>query len=416
MLRRWSITQRFSPSEKDQEMLTSSADSDLPIDVNNPGAIVAACLLSAVGTLVFNLMPLFLGSAAESLGFNDQQVGFVASVYLGGFTLTSFSAVFWSRNVGWHKACLVAIVVAVISYLGCLFWPDYLTILILISLAGCAKGALFAISLCSLGDTRIPDRAFGLALLAQVALGALGLFLLPYVVRGWGFNSILVALIIVTALVVGLLRWLPNHGLKEEAALQSRKSANAFPVFVGLAGLLLMMTGLTGVWAFLERVGTAGALETSAIGTVLSLTLVAGAVAALLVSWLGDRFGRAIPLFLGTAVMLVAIAFLAGKISLLAFAIGGVLLMGGWTAVYAYQMAAISAADTSGKFVPLIAAAAGLGSALGPGVAGSLISGEDFTNVYLLGAGCLLASLVLFLWLIFRPKVSFSKVVNEKIA
>ncbi len=370
------------------------------IDVNQPAAILAACLLSAIGVLVFNIMPLFLGSAAESLNFDEQQLGFIASSYLGGFTLASFSAVFWARRVNWRKACLPGIVVGMAAYSACLGTSDYSLILLLLFCAGCAMGSFFAISLCSLGDTRIPDRAFGFAVLCQLGSGALGLILLPSLSQRWGFDAILVAMAGVTALVVVLLRWLPAHGAKEEAVSTAQEGGRLFPVFVGLAGMLLLMTGMTGVWAFLERLGAIGGLEAGAIGSVLSATMVAGGIAALLVSCFGDRFGRAVPFLFGTLVMLVGIWFLSGQVSLVAFAAGGILLMGGWTFVYPYQMAAISTADSSGRFVPLIAAASGLGSALGPGVAGLLITDDGgFTSVLVMGSGCLLACLLLFFWL-----------------
>jgi len=386
------------------------------IDVNNPGAIAAASFLSAIGALVFNIMPLFLGSMVESLGFNEQQAGFIASAYLGGFTLTSFSAVFWSRRVSWHKVVLAAAVVAVASYGICLMSGAFTAILILMACVGLAKGGFFAIALCSLGDTKVPDRSFGLAVLAQVCMGGLGLFALSAVTQHWGVKGILVGLISVTVLVVCLLRWMPTHGLKEETSVQAGSAGRKFPVFVGLGGMLLLMAGMGGSWAFLERIGAVGGLSANSIGNVLSASLFAGAAAALMVAWLSDRMGRAIPIFIGTGIMLAGIICLAGQASLIVFASAAIMLMGGWTFAYPYQMAAISMADSSGRFVALIAAAQGIGAALGPGLAGSMAAGGSYTGVYIMSAVCVVVSLVMFQWLVFNTNVGakFNKLVKSQ--
>ena len=63
-----------------------------PEDINvfdKPSAIFAAVVLGFAGTGVAMGMPLLVGSMAESLGFNEQQLGWLASSDMGGLFVGS---------------------------------------------------------------------------------------------------------------------------------------------------------------------------------------------------------------------------------------------------------------------------------------------------------------------------------------
>lgn len=60
--------------------------------------ILSACLLSAIGALVFNAFPVFLSILAENYQLTDEKMGLLGSTYLDGFAWLSFSAVFRSGS------------------------------------------------------------------------------------------------------------------------------------------------------------------------------------------------------------------------------------------------------------------------------------------------------------------------------
>jgi cyanate permease len=75
----------------------------------------------------------------------------------------------------------------------------------------------------------------------------------------------------------------------------------------------------------------------------------------------------------------------------------------GWIICYPFTMAVINKADTSGRFVPLIAAAQGLGASLGAGLGGTLIgTSDDYSGIYRMGVACLVVSLTMFGWVLFK--------------
>ena len=59
-------------------------------EFDQPKAIVAAIILGFAGTGVAMGMPMLVGSLAESLSFNEQQLGWLASSDMGGLFIGSF--------------------------------------------------------------------------------------------------------------------------------------------------------------------------------------------------------------------------------------------------------------------------------------------------------------------------------------
>ena len=61
---------------------------------DKPSAIFAAVILGFAGTGVAMGMPLLVGSMAKSLGFSEQQLGWLASSDMGGLFVGSMLAAF----------------------------------------------------------------------------------------------------------------------------------------------------------------------------------------------------------------------------------------------------------------------------------------------------------------------------------
>ena len=384
-------------------MTSHASPSDNSIDANSGRALMTACFVMAVGGLEFSIMPLFLGGMATGLLFGEQQVGFIGSAYLIGFTVTSVSAVFWSHRVNWRNGVIVAALVASASYVITMATQDFLWILVLVFIVGCARGVFYAISVCSLGDTEQSERSFALGSLATMVLAGLGMLVLPYIMQAWLIRGLYLPLIAVSVVGALLARWLPVRARMRAESAQGTHHKNTFQVFLALFGLLIFWIGMCGIWSFLERIGNANGLSPQAIGTVLAVSYVGVILAAVIVAWLGDRIGSAAPIFIGMVTMLVGIAVMDRPLTFETYMAASIVFQIGWIICYPFTMAVINKADASGRFVPLIAAAQGLGASLGAGLGGTLIgTGDDYSGIYRMGVVCLVVSLTIFGWVLFK--------------
>lgn len=138
--------------------------------------------------------------------------------------------------------------------------------------------------------------------------------------------------------------------------------------------LLLWSLAQNCLWGVSGRIGTtqAGLTEVT-VGAVFAMALGAGLLGVIGASALGARFGRALPIGGGTALIAGCIALSAAATDLTTFAAGEI----AWNALYpvvlSYLIGLAACLDPRGRWAVLIGSASSLGTAAGP-VTGSLLS------------------------------------------
>lgn len=376
------------------------------IDVNAPSAIASAVIISSVGGVFYNAMPTFLGSLSESLGFNEQQLGFVASAFLLGTMLSATSGIFWMRRFSWRRSLMAALVLTMCGYVSCLVTDSFFAIVVFLFLCGCANGVFYSISLLSISDTRNTERNFGFCIVGGVLLAAVGLYAFPVANRLWGFEGVIGTLIAITSLVAIELPWFPDHGTKGTETKGGWALGPVYPVFIGIGAMCILYLGLSGVWAFIGRIADTASIDPTNAGTALAIGMALGAVGAFLASIIGNRFGNVKPMWLGTVGIIAGIAFLFNLKSFLIYTIAAFLIQSGWNFALPFQLGAISNADKSGRFVPLITTAMGGGATIGPSLAGALILARGYGSLCLMSIVVISTSVAGFTWLVlFNKKI-----------
>jgi MFS family permease len=151
------------------------------------------------------------------------------------------------------------------------------------------------------------------------------------------------------------------------------------------------------VWAFAERIGVAAGFDSSQISPVVASNLLASAAGSVLAMLLGTRFGRRRTLLAGMMLMVAAILALSWSETYGLYAIGIVGL--GFTVgfVLPYQMGTLAGLDTEGRFVVLITAAQGIGSAAGPALGGVAVDMGGLQSLVIAAVVALVLGAFLFL-------------------
>ena len=364
-------------------------------DVNSPPVIAVAAILTAVGIVFFNAMPLVLGTAAEQLGFDNQQIGFIASSYMAGFTLMSVALIILARRLNWRLSCAVFAVLQVVSFVVSTRLDSLSALLIVLFFAGLAGGGLFGIATISLVDTDRPDRNIGIGSFAQVMLPALIVLLLPMtVIPVWGFGGLMLTLALLPAVTLFLLPWIVRRSNK---AIQPKSQLNgqapATTVLLALAGALVFHTAAAATWAFYERVGDANGISPETVGVVLSVALLASGAGSLVPVFLHARTGRLVPIFVAAILQVASLAslILAPASSYL---IAGPIFMFAWTVSIIFQFGNVAALDVTGRFSVAIPAVLGVAAIIGPTLGGALVIDNDFTRLLLVAGGLIVLSVL----------------------
>ncbi len=361
-----------------------------------------------LGPAAMILMPMIVGGVIESYGFSEQQAGTIASLEGMGLVIASVIASLWIRKVSWTKALFVSFFMTALLNLVSTMFTDYTPLLIARFATGIAEGTMFAVTVAALGDNRHPDRAFGFAQAVQGVMMFAFFAAAPYLMKIWGVNGVFYMLAgACVAMMLSLYRF-PSKGL-DHAKLQAEhvedSQGSTFLIWLGLFASVIFFVAIFGFWGFIERIGQAAGLSAETIGLALGAALIIAIGGAMSAAWASDRFGRNLPLIIVLIGIAAVLLVLVGQFSSNTFFISAGIFQALFMVGVCYQMGAIAKIDLKGKYLVLMTAAQGLGGAIGPGLAASVIGeGQDYSGINIMSGLCLVVSTLIFLFIIHRSR------------
>lgn len=363
---------------------------------DRPITVAAAVALSCIGVFGLLPQPIFVGALQDVLGFSNQQAGLIAAAEVFGGALACIFAAFWIKRVDWRVASLFAIAVVVLGNLLSSFQTSYGALLALRGMVGLlGEGTAFAVAISVISSTRDTERNFAYSIAAQVAFGVVSFAALPFAVARWELAGILVPLAVIALLFGGLVRWIPGASTRQFDSAADGVGVSIAPALVALGALLIWCIGLGGIYAFEERIGVAGGLEQTTVGSALAVAVAVGFLGAMTASWVADRWGRIAPVTVGLLAQVLAIALLQGEFSWAQFAVIASLFHFFWNFTGPYLMGLVAGSDLTGRVAVLMPAAQTGGFAIGTAIAGNLMTEDSLMAANGVAVvGCLAALLI----------------------
>ena len=358
--------------------------------------VVAGIIVSAMGAIFYNTLPMYLGAAQDYRALSNEQIGLIGTIFFLGYTLSSSSAFFWIRKTDWRIVSYSAIAVAAFGLLVAGGSSSYVGLLAGVFVAGCGFAGIYAVGTTLLSDTSNPARWYGAKITAEAAIGVILLVILPAVILPrWGFIGLSAALIVTLVLLAPSIILLPSHGARGDYAEERvHGSGDSQSVWFALIACALFMCGQTAIWGFVERMGAGAGFNPTLVGTLLAVSLTFAVAGSLLAAWLGNRFGCLKPLIGAHFVFFAGLAALTQAHAFEAYALGACLVMFSVGLGISYSVSTIAELDPDGRFVVLSVPAIGIGVMFGPGIAGFLAKGGSYMPVLTFGFVTLMISLL----------------------
>lgn len=363
------------------EALSGGKPADNPADTKV--VLAAAIAAAAIGALMYNVLPLYLGSMEVSKGFASSQTGLIGAAFFLGFNVAGASAFLWIRRVQWRTAAILSLPLLVLTMFLSHLWHDFSSIIAITVFCGIAFGVSYTIGSVIIGDTSKPERWYGVKVGLESSVGAVILFLLPLTPASkLGFQGTVMGIVVCVLALSPLLFFLPKTWAKNEtsdnpaAAAEIRplpKTMNVPAIVCAVLSLLVLFSSVSAIWAFAERMGHLSGFNDELVGELLALTILTSIFGSLAVAVVGNK-ADAVACFIGSVVIiLLALYLLTIKGSFPIYAMGNCLYMFGWAAATPLAMAEIARLDNDGRYTSLVAPSIGLGGMIGPAAAGWLL-------------------------------------------
>jgi predicted MFS family arabinose efflux permease len=361
---------------------------------------------------------MLVGGMIDNLGFTGQQAGYVASLEGMGLVLASLAAALWIRRVSWTSMLAAGCIATALLNIVSANLGEFTPFLVSRFLAGFAAGSVFALTVAALGDNRHPDRAFGIA---QVVQGAMMFFAFAgsaSILARWSVAGLYYLLAGISLLMLLTLWRYPSAGAPRVVPRAGPGEAPNYTglIWIGLIASLLFFSNIFGFWTYIERIGQAAGLSLGTIGLALGMSQFAAIVGAGAAAIASDRYGRTAPLVLALLGQLLVLWLLVGQFTPLTFYFGAGLFQALFFLANSYQLGVISKIDVKGNFLVLVTGFQGLGAAVGPGIAATLIEGGDYSRINQMAAVFCAVSILMFFFIIYRTRHLGSPVVEAEAA
>lgn len=370
-------------------------------------AVLRIVLFSAITPLALLVSPVLTGQLIRQYGLAPNQAGTYFLFELGGLSLASLPALWWMRRYPPRRVALVAAILFIIANLVSALVVSLPLLYAVRLLAALAGGTLMVLCMSMAARNSRSDRIFGLWVMGQLVLGAIGLALLPRLFAVFGLPAFFILAAALMAAVLPLAAGFPDLPMprrSESAIPPGTKTGPGWPVvMIAMVALCSYYIAIGGSWSFMTVIGQMAGVDSLRAADTVAVASLFGIAGAGGASLLGGRLPRWSLLVTGFAILAGALLLLA-VFPAAAFLPAAILFKFAWTFALPPVLAVIGDQDTDGAIMSWSNLVIGAGNVLGP-MAGGWMLGR-YGSSLMLGAEISFVGLsfLLMLVLVLRSK------------
>ncbi len=385
------------------------------------GAISSAIILGFAGTGVAMGLPLLVGSIAESLEFNGEQLGWLASSDMGGMFIGSVLTSFLVTKVNRRYLGAIGLILLMLGNFASTQSPDISLLMLSRFFAGLGAGICYATCTASLAGSHNTARTFSIFLFVLVSMNAVIFYIFPIIDGIWGVNGLFLFYLFEAIPILFVLPFLPKYcdvgtdevvEVSEEDGVEKHTHIPNYLPRLCLAAVFSFYILVGAYWAFIERAGVDANISSEYITGSLTWSQIFSLLGAGIAVWLARRYGQSKPLILALFIMVITMLVLAYDVNQKTFVFSVFSFSFFWIFIDVFQLGVLSNIDHSGRYAALVPASQGAAQAIAPTLAGMLLSIQlGFGSVMLLAAFAGVVALFIYLYvyrklLVLAPDVA----------
>ena len=354
-------------------------------------------MLLGVGTL--QIQPVLGGALVDHWGVSLQQIGMLFGIELIAMAVGCLGAALTANRIDRRKLCQAGLLILAAGNLMSAFHPDGDLLSLSRFIAGLGGGMMQGIVYATTVMRSNKDRTYAFTNAILLIWGAFTIAIVPKLLVMIGISGVFLTFPVMVLLSLPFTRLIPRSVVMvptQTAALtgMSLKSILLLVLFALLFG------GHGVLWVYQERIGNLLGLDGSSIGAILGLSVLSGAVGAMLAGLIGRRISVLTSQLLGFAGSIVASLVIVYGHSALAYASAACIVMAVWFFGLTYLLAYLAELDPSGRLSGLANSSILIGQGLGPIAAAMTISSGNFRAVGWLASSIYLICIVIALYAI----------------
>lgn len=309
-----------------------------------------------VGALAGLTTPVFWGAIVKARGYDIVTFGTMNTINAGVGFLVGTWLVLYLQKLDRRLIIIVCGLTSMMVELATIFAVDKNAFFVVRAFGAGAAGVAGIVGLVYLSYTPSPPKTYAWYVTLQTMVQAIGLFAVPQIAKNFGIDGLLMTQSGIGLCVALLALTLPKIPAKDFAGHADVGGVTpSIPWAAAVPAMFAFLTFgfyTTDFFNYSERFGNARGLDPERIGLILAVTTAAGLPASLLVSWLGDRIGKVIPVLIGGVAGLIAsLLLLLPEFGEIGFWVALTVFSLVWSFVYPYLLALFADIDPVGRLL-----------------------------------------------------------------
>lgn len=345
--------------------------------------IAALMVAHCAGMLDLVALPVWVGTLVAGYGFDAQQAGGLATLFLVGASVASvwLAPRFTRVNAKWMA--VIGFALATLAFVLCVAHADFLLLAILHGLGGLAAGTALSATHGTMGHAANPHRVFAWAGLAIGLFGILFMGATPGIVERFGAP----ALFVVFAVVMGVAALACVAGFPRSTRVLSGELAGApLPPLrravwfvIGAVALLAMTQAMT--LSFYERIGMARGFGRELVTLALVIYGVVTLFPAPLAGLLEKRVAATTVICTVPALQAVFALAITQTLDYAVYAASGAMMAFTIIFTHTFAFGLLARMDPTGRAVAATPAMLMVGAAIAPFLGGTLVKFVGFEAI-----------------------------------
>ena len=346
-------------------------------------------------------LPVMIGILMDHAGMSSFSAGWLTAVG----TLSTASAGFImsikmdTKNL--QKLSRFTLIIAIFTDLLSAFTAGTTIIFFLIRVIwGLAMGVAHASSVSSIAHYDNFKQGFGIYVGLQFIVSGIGLYIIPVYADIIGVTGFFIGFAVLDFVALIFTKYLGSD-YKEPAKTKENNTSLgvmiSVPAILAIIGFTVFEAANTAQFSYIERFGVISNLTEHQIGIALLVGSLLGIPGAFSIFILGDKFGLVRPLIFGFLLSISALTMLLLSSNYLIFFITSCMLGFSWSFCMPFIESLLAKIDRKGRVVAAGSSISFFGSAFGPGMAAIVVSGDIYTNSFILSICLFSITLLIFL-------------------
>ena len=355
-------------------------------------------------------LPVMIGILMDHAGMSSFSAGWLTAVGTLSTASAGFIMSIKMDNKNLQKLSRFTLIIAIFTDLLSAFTAGTTIIFFLVRVIwGLAMGVAHASSVSSIAHYDNFKQGFGIYVGLQFIVSGIGLYIIPVYADIIGVTGFFIGFAVLDFVALIFTKYLGsdyNEPVKTNKNNTSLGIIISVPAILAIIGFTVFEAANTAQFSYIERFGVISNLTEHQIGIALLVGSLLGIPGAFSIFILGDKFGLVRPLILGFLLSISALTMLLLSSNYLIFFITSCMLGFSWSFCMPFIESLLAKIDRKGRVVAAGSSISFFGSAFGPGMAAIVVSGDIYTNSFILSI-CLF-SITLLIFLILGKQIKES--------